>query len=237
MESERRKKLQASSPTIAAAPAARPTASDMGLNVDAVMKELRKPLGAFNWVLFNAQTNPLSLFNAGSESVEEMHGHLPDDKVLYGLLRLGFGKGTFRRTKWVCFTYVGGKVGAVSRGKAVGVKGEMEAKLKPFQVTVDLQGKEEATVEGVLDRVRPFVVSDDIEMMVTVENYKESLAEEKAAQAEFFGEDPAAVAAAAAAEGAASEVPEEPVHHDTAETVKNVHAEGAPLWAVFSIAE
>ena len=43
------------------------------------------------------------LFNAGSLSVSELKRVLPEDEVLYGLVRMGFGAGQFRRS--VCTEY------------------------------------------------------------------------------------------------------------------------------------
>ncbi len=60
---------------------------------------------AFNWALFKPHTTTgsggLDFFNAGSGSIEEMRRWLPADEVLFGLLRLGFASGRFRRTKFI----------------------------------------------------------------------------------------------------------------------------------------
>ena len=168
---------------------ARKTAKEMGIGDDTVMTEMRKNLGRFNWCLWEPEL-PLKLFNAGSKSIDEMHSHLDESKVLFGLLRLGFGKGTFRRTKWVCITFVGQSVGAVSRGRQVQKRGEMEKELKPFSMSLEIQGKEEATIESILNRVKDFVVSDDLGgEEITVETFQEALAEEIQENAEFFGDE------------------------------------------------
>lgn len=51
----------------------------------------------------------LRLFNGGSLSIGELQRVLPEDQVLYGLIRMGFGAGQFRRTKWVFLHWVGDK--------------------------------------------------------------------------------------------------------------------------------
>lgn len=87
--------------------------------------------GAFNWVLFKVGGGgpgpsgfggDMSFVNAGSLSVPEMVRCLPPDEVCLGLLRLGFGTGRFRRTKYVVVDYAGPALGAVKRAKALGAE-------------------------------------------------------------------------------------------------------------------
>ena len=40
-------------------------------------------------------------------SVNEMRDWLKEDQMYYGLLRLGFGTGKFRRTKWIAVWWSG----------------------------------------------------------------------------------------------------------------------------------
>ena len=55
---------------------------------------------------------PLTLKHVarGIGGVNEMSLHLDESKVLYGVLRLVFGKGTFARTKYVACHFNGGEV-------------------------------------------------------------------------------------------------------------------------------
>eukprot|EP01062_Namystynia_karyoxenos_P029949 TRINITY_DN22432_c0_g1_i1.p1 TRINITY_DN22432_c0_g1~~TRINITY_DN22432_c0_g1_i1.p1 ORF type:complete len:380 (+),score=156.31 TRINITY_DN22432_c0_g1_i1:85-1224(+) len=218
----------------------RKTAIDLGVTAEQVLAELRKDVGKFNWCLFEPSEAgaPLKLFNAGSRSIEELAEHVPSDKVLFGLLRIGFGAGKFRRTRWVCITYVGESVGAVKRGKWLGCKADMQAKLQPFQVSLELQGRSEAQVESIFGRIKEFIVADDIEMgEISLAAFMESLQEEVNESAAFFGDEVtmAAQEAAAAGAGGASAAPAARPQYDVAETVKLVHAEGAVHWACFSL--
>eukprot|EP01062_Namystynia_karyoxenos_P070070 TRINITY_DN65456_c0_g1_i1.p1 TRINITY_DN65456_c0_g1~~TRINITY_DN65456_c0_g1_i1.p1 ORF type:complete len:447 (+),score=192.61 TRINITY_DN65456_c0_g1_i1:92-1342(+) len=200
----------------------RKTAKDMGIKEDAVLQELRKNLGKFNWCLLEPSPQKLQLYNAGSQSIDEMHDNLDEGKVLYGLVRLGFGKGEWRRTKWICVTFVGQSVGNIARGKQVGVKAEMERLLKPYSISIEVQGKEEATIAAILDRVRNFIVSDDLgKDDINEENFRQALAEETAENAEFFGD---------------TEPAESSQSEEVLRAIQLVHAQGAPHWAVFSIA-
>eukprot|EP01059_Diplonema_ambulator_P032053 TRINITY_DN6097_c0_g1_i2.p1 TRINITY_DN6097_c0_g1~~TRINITY_DN6097_c0_g1_i2.p1 ORF type:complete len:371 (+),score=157.94 TRINITY_DN6097_c0_g1_i2:47-1159(+) len=186
-EMEKRiKEAQPASPS-----GARKTAKDLGIKEDTVLLELRKSLGKFNWCLLEPSPDPLKMFNAGSKSIEEMHEYLEEDKVLFGLLRLGFGSGAYRRTKWICVTFVGEKVGPIARGKQVQCRGAMESALKPFSISIEVHGKEEATIEAIIDKVQGCFVKDDFDKsdINLVDAFKEALAEEIEENAAFFGDE------------------------------------------------
>eukprot|EP01065_Artemidia_motanka_P033204 TRINITY_DN40179_c0_g1_i1.p1 TRINITY_DN40179_c0_g1~~TRINITY_DN40179_c0_g1_i1.p1 ORF type:complete len:454 (+),score=160.87 TRINITY_DN40179_c0_g1_i1:93-1364(+) len=198
----------------------RKTAKDMGVKEDKVLEELRKNRGKFNWCLLEPSPGKLKLFNAGSASIDEMHDNLEEDRVLYGLVRLAFGKGEWRRTKWICLTFIGQSMGNIERGKQLAFRGEMEKRLLPHSVTIEVQGKEEATISCILDRVKKSIVSDDLgHDEVTEENFRAALAEETEETAKEFGaEEPA---------GGQSE--------EVTNAVRLLHAQGAPHWGLFSI--
>ena len=221
--------------TMAELPNLRPTAADMGLSASDVMKEIRKPLGAMNWALFEADPSELKLIDAGSDSIPEMQSNLDDKKVMFGIIRLGFGMGSFRRTKWVCVTFVGSSIGAVARGRSLNHKGEMERLLKPHQVSIEIQGSEDLTVEGVIEKVRPYVVSDNIEkgnMAITLGDFNKALAEEKVAAASFYGENPAATMANLSGIFPSAE---EEQDYDVKDTIEAIKGDDPLLWGVFSL--
>lgn len=86
---------------------------------------MHEDVGAFNWALFKPHKSHAKLHNAGSLGVTEMVKWLPENEVqcgwraqagvapnvlglqsslaasqvLYGILRMGFGAGKWRRTK------------------------------------------------------------------------------------------------------------------------------------------
>eukprot|EP01060_Flectonema_neradi_P037679 TRINITY_DN7658_c1_g1_i1.p1 TRINITY_DN7658_c1_g1~~TRINITY_DN7658_c1_g1_i1.p1 ORF type:complete len:470 (+),score=162.23 TRINITY_DN7658_c1_g1_i1:120-1412(+) len=203
-----------------ASPTSRKTAKDLGLSENTVLKELRKNLGAFNWCLLEPSPDPIKMFNAGSKSICEMHEYLEEDKVLYGLIRLGFGTGAYRRTKWVCVTFVGENVGAMARGRMVSCRGQMENILKPYSVTIEVHGKEEATIEAILDKVKNFIVSDEFDKTkVTVEEFNAALLEEIKETAEFFGDEA------------------EPEWDESyTDIISKIKSDGGPMWGLFSYA-
>ena len=76
---------------------------------------------------------------------------LPEDQVLCGLVRMGFGTGKFRRTKWVSIWWVGSKVSAVKKGQMLG-SGKDQVMRKINSGGITLEG---ATVDDVsVDEVR-----------------------------------------------------------------------------------
>eukprot|EP01063_Lacrimia_lanifica_P008224 TRINITY_DN1530_c0_g2_i1.p1 TRINITY_DN1530_c0_g2~~TRINITY_DN1530_c0_g2_i1.p1 ORF type:complete len:825 (+),score=420.85 TRINITY_DN1530_c0_g2_i1:72-2546(+) len=227
--------------TMAELPTVRPTAAGIGLGAEEVMAELRKPLGAFNWALFEANVNELEMVDAGSDSLIEMAEYVDEKKVQYALVRLAFGIGPFRRTKWMVLTFVGEEVPAVKRGRMLALRGDMEELLRPHQVTLECRGRDALEVQSVIERVRPYIVADEIEkaggkslgsrqMKVTMADFEQALAEEKVVTAEFFGEDPAASVASLAAFA--------PLEKDfeQGDTIRQLRDEANPLlWGVFSI--
>lgn len=116
--------------------ATRKTAAEMGtVEGSKALEAVKQPLGPFNWALFKA-SDKLELHNAGSMSVNEMTKWMAEDQVLFGLLRMGFGAGKFRRIKWICLHWAGEKVSPVKRGRANALKKDIMAKLGPFSLTV-----------------------------------------------------------------------------------------------------
>ena len=101
-----------------------PTANDMKRKftweqAHKLVAQVGPPPGPFNWMLVRHDPAHPELHNAGGGGVEEFCQYLDDDKVLYGLLRMGFGRGTFRRTKLIFIHWSGPAVSAVKRGQCV----------------------------------------------------------------------------------------------------------------------
>ena len=66
----------------------------------------------------------------------EMVDSLEDDSMACGLLRMGFGSGTFRRTKWIGIWWIGSKVSRINAGKANTKQGAMNNLIRPFTFQV-----------------------------------------------------------------------------------------------------
>jgi hypothetical protein len=132
--------------------------------------------------------------NSGSLSAPEMVKWLKDDQSCFGLLRMGFGSGRFRRTKWIFLVWSGSKVGMVKRAKAAGNRGAMKGKLGATSVDIEATSAEDVTLEAIIDKVRraTAVDGDDVKSAegdpYSVENFMKALAEEAAASGSFFGD-------------------------------------------------
>eukprot|EP00039_Didymoeca_costata_P021734 m.2888 g.2888 ORF g.2888 m.2888 type:complete len:526 (-) comp2609_c0_seq2:796-2373(-) len=180
--------------------AKRKTAKEMGVSGERALELVRKPMGAFNWALFSPNEN-LELFDAGSLSVAEMHTVLPDDQVLCGLIRMGFGTGQFRRTKWIAIWYSGSKVSAVQKGKMLGTnKDQVLRKLNSGGLSMEGSSADDLSLEAIIDKVRRAAVidGDDVDGIggardvgadpFSMDAYYAALEEEVKGNAEFFGE-------------------------------------------------
>jgi hypothetical protein len=55
--------------------------------------------GVQNWMLLEPDADAPALFKAGSQGLPEMREWLEPTRVLYGLLRMSFGAGQFKRCK------------------------------------------------------------------------------------------------------------------------------------------
>lgn len=118
---------------------------------------------------------------------------LQEDQFYYGLLRLGFGTGRFRRTKWVFVVWSGPKVPMVKRARAMSQRAALKTKLGPASVDIEAASLDDITLEAVIDKVKRAAVvdGDDVhsaEDPYSVENFMKALEEEAAASASFFGD-------------------------------------------------
>lgn len=156
------------------------------------LRAVGDPFGPWNWVLVHSDPAALPLAGGGSGSVEEMAEFLcqHQDQVLSGLLRLGFGTGRLRRTKHVLVHWVGDGVGAVSRGRMMAKRPEMEKVLGcglACSVSLELTRLEDLTLEGTIERVRKAsIIDDDVvgadappQSALSVESFREALLEEQ----------------------------------------------------------
>jgi len=172
-----------------------------------ILDFVHHPSGPFNWALFkpkkksmrtselaNAKLGQIASFvNAGSLSVNEMMEDIKDDQVLGGILRMGFGSGTFRRTKHIAIFWSGEEVSAVQRGAYNAKKKRLMELLKPYAFTYTAQHKEELTVSHLIDIVHKKLVVDGTTEsghdLFSEDAFYEALGEEMRANADFFGDD------------------------------------------------
>eukprot|EP00051_Salpingoeca_urceolata_P017473 m.238046 g.238046 ORF g.238046 m.238046 type:complete len:465 (-) comp18964_c0_seq2:57-1451(-) len=188
----------------------RKTAKALGIGADEALKLVRTPMGAFNWALFlpAAKGEKLTLWDAGSLSVPEMCQALKEaqTEVVAGLIRMGFGAGQWKRTKWLGIVWVGPDVKAVQRGQLMNLakEGVLQA-VKPWSLAIEGTTEEDVALETIIDKVRRSAVVDgeDVDGIggarditgsnpFSMEGYLAGLTEEVEAAASFFGEESAA---------------------------------------------
>eukprot|EP00760_Papus_ankaliazontas_P007981 PhM_4_TR13631/c0_g1_i1/m.13221 len=214
----------------------RKLATELGLKEASVLKAVREEFGPINWAIFEPNAATLTLVEGGSNGVEEMCEELlaRSNKVYFGLFRMGFGTGRFRRTKHLFFHYVGDSAPAVARAKWNMLSGDMMNLLRPFNVDIRLQGEDDTNLKAIIQRLQDVFVSDHIkgegaskkkkdeaEGDFSAEAYIQALIEEQEKTAEFYEEPPEM----------------DPNEFDVEETVRLLRSEeGGVAWAVFQIA-
>ena len=209
----------------------------LGLNRDSVLKAIREDLGPLNWAIFEHDAKePLPrLVEGGSNGIFELVEHLPEEKVLFGIFRVAFGTGRFRRTKHVMFQWTGDKVGPVARGKTNALFPQMESALAPCNISVRFVGHSDLEPEAILSKIKSAFVVDTIEIATdggklkkpsfSKEEYIQSLLEEQERTREFYNE-PSTDTAAVASAG--------PKTFPVTETISQIQQnEGGLVWAIF----
>jgi hypothetical protein len=134
-----------------------------GVTFDEVFQLVRRPLSSVNWMLVLPDPAEPTVVAAGGGSIPEMAGYLPPDNVLYAYVRLGFGSGDFRRTKWMFFRWSGEDTPAMQRGRANAVEEPMSMVLNPHHISLSASDAWEAETDTILEQIRTKIVSDDLD--------------------------------------------------------------------------
>jgi hypothetical protein len=194
--------------------------------------------GPWNWLLLRPDPNDLAHVDGGLGSVDEMREYLAEheEEVFFGVLRLGFGVGRLRRTKFVFIKFVGCKARAISRGQACGVHPKMQQAVSEFinsSVSMEINGSSELTLDEVIDRLHRVVIHDDdlkrdeaALQVYCIDAFRKALEEERSVSVRRHSAPELAMNKA------------KPPDNTSEETVKLSHADSAPLdWAVFGPCE
>jgi len=187
------------------------------------LRMVRADMGPFNWMLISPDPGRPDLVNAGAGSVRQMHEYLMDDQVCYGLIRMGFGKGQFRRSKWIFLHWSGEKIKAIQRGKYNAVEGDMKALLGSHNVYMHASTRDQCLLEDIIDKVQRSVVTDgdasDTDLY-SMEMFLEALDEEQRAMTEEFKDEMDVVVAPSPARSERAAQPEMPLM-DAIESVRS----------------
>jgi flagellar biosynthesis GTPase FlhF len=163
------------------------------------LQAVRDPLGPFNWIILEPHATKIKMINAGSLSVDEMDKWLKPDYCAAVLLRMGFGSGPFRRTKWIACWWSPDGLSPMKRGKAMGLKKRMMSLLEPYSITIEATDKTELTLETIIGKVKAAVAvdhhhktgvdGDDEADVFSLESFLRALDEELGNSKAYFGEE------------------------------------------------
>lgn len=148
-----------------------------------ILEKVRADESTFNWILATPDPNKPCFHEAGTGSLPEMLEYLDPALVLYGLVRMAFGSGRFRRTKWVFIHWAGPDTPMVKRGQWNSVSHAMDQLLSTFgRYHVEMTSVthlEDAEPELVIDKIKEVIISDgdDDEDMFSIGAYLEALRE------------------------------------------------------------
>jgi len=120
------------------------------ISLPQVLQYVQSPKGPLNWVLIDSS---MKLIEAGGGSVAEMSQFFDPKEVSFGLLRMGFGSGQFKRNYWLFIHWAGEKAAATVRGKANAEKDKCKEKLKPSQIDFFASDHSEISVQIIIDKV------------------------------------------------------------------------------------
>mmetsp|Transcript_57465 Transcript_57465/g.125882 ORF Transcript_57465/g.125882 Transcript_57465/m.125882 type:complete len:809 (-) Transcript_57465:145-2571(-) len=150
----------------------------------------------WNWILIGPDSTALPVVGGGCGSVDEMRecAMKHEDLVTFGLVRLSFGEGRLKRTKFAFVHLMGGKVPVMKRGKYNQVRPSIEATVKAHatcSVSFNDTSPEDFTLEMVIDRLKQVVVVDNEVLenadmsanAFSIEAFKAALLEEQATAA------------------------------------------------------
>jgi len=162
-----------------------------------VLDCIHSDISPFNWGLFKPSQKEVKPIKWGHGNLNVLRAELKDDQVQYGLMRLSFGSGRFRRNYWVYFLWTPDtmtmehKKGRL-RSKHVSFNGEMQRMLAPWNISLTVETKEKVTIKDWIMRVKRTVVIDGDDDKFTEEEYQRALEEEAKYIAELKAKEQAA---------------------------------------------
>jgi hypothetical protein len=208
------------------------------MSVRGALRAAAKPTGALNWVWFHQIDDKTHLWGGGMGSISDMRDKAFEEgqgEMLHGLLRVSFGKGKLRRSKWAYIAWIGQQLGAVKRGRLLGQIGPMQdlfRKEATLTTTFEFTDPDDFTTEGILERIRKVALLDGEQDSseaegFSYESYLEALEEDKQMASEPVEDD-----------GGETSGEDPDGHPDLRETLRALLDENSEYnWAVFALSE
>jgi hypothetical protein len=205
------------------------------MSVRGALRALAKHTGALNWVWFNQVDGKTLLWGGGQGSISDMQAKALEEgqgEMLHGLLRVSFGKGKLRRSKWAYIAWIGQNLGAVQRGRQLGQIGPMQDLMRKeatLTTTFEFTDPEDFTTEAILERIRKVALLDGDASEAegfSYESYLEALEEDQQ-----MGIDPVD-------DGGDTEEEDPDGPPDLRATLRELSDENSEYkWAVFALSE
>jgi hypothetical protein len=159
------------------------------ISVPKVVEYVQKPNGPLNWVIIDHKKN---LVEAGGGSVHEMCQFFDPKEVQFGLLRMGFGSGQFKRNFWLFIHWSGESTAKMRRGSCNAELPNCKQALQPSQIDFYASDVSEITVDIIIKKVLTYCrvdgdTSKDGKNPFTIEAFNEALHEDMKQLEEEFG--------------------------------------------------
>eukprot|EP01083_Nonionella_stella_P011713 33255_1 len=159
-----------------------------------IVKCIHAQTSPMNWAVFKPSNTDIIPMAFGHGGLNDLRAALKPDQVQYGIMRLTFGEGRFRRSHWVFVCWSPDSMTKVDSQKVrkkrmsdrmvhIGFKGWMQKSIGPYGVEVLAEDYEYVTLEDWILRVRKTVVVDG--EAIDADAFRKALEAEKAHFAEM----------------------------------------------------
>eukprot|EP00484_Ammonia_sp_Unknown_P017155 CAMPEP_0197028038 /NCGR_PEP_ID=MMETSP1384-20130603/7842_1 /TAXON_ID=29189 /ORGANISM="Ammonia sp." /LENGTH=616 /DNA_ID=CAMNT_0042456979 /DNA_START=66 /DNA_END=1916 /DNA_ORIENTATION=- len=155
-----------------------------------IVKCIHAQTSPMNWAVFKPSASEVIPMAFGHGDLNDLRAALKPDQVQYGIMRLTFGEGRFRRSHWVFVCWSPDSMTKVESQKLrkqrmsdrmnhIGFKGWMQKAIGPYGVEVLAESYEFVTLEDWILRVRKTVVVDGADELMNAEAFQKALEAEK----------------------------------------------------------
>eukprot|EP01084_Bolivina_argentea_P073734 133791_1 len=155
-----------------------------------IVKCIHAQTSPMNWAVFKPSDTQIIPMAFGHGDLNDLRDALKGDQVQYGIMRLTFGEGRFRRSHWVFVCWSPDTMTKVDsqklrkkrmqhRMKHIGNKGWMQKAIGPYGVEVLAEDHDQVTLEDWILRVRKTVVVDGNDELMNADAFRKALEAEK----------------------------------------------------------
>eukprot|EP00483_Globobulimina_turgida_P002563 UN02567 len=143
-----------------------------------------------NWAVFKPSSKDIIPMAFGHGDLNDLRAALKPDQMQYGIMRLTFGEGRFRRSHWIFVVWSPDSMTKVDSQKLkkkrmsarmvnIGHKGWMQKAIGPYGVEVIAESYDYVSLEDWILRVRRTVVVDGTDELMNADAFRKALQAEK----------------------------------------------------------